>query len=92
MTPLMSMHSLGHSFVPAPIHAGGLRYHGVAPLISRLALDDLVEPQAFDQLLCYGASVQWARTEGFVSTSETSHALTAVLDEKKRRKRKARSS
>ena len=86
MTPLMPMHSLGHSFVPAPIHAGGLRYHGVAPLISRLVLDELVEPQAFDQLSCYGASVKWARTEGFVSAPETSHALAAVVAEAKKAK------
>jgi tryptophan synthase beta chain len=86
MTPLMPMHSLGHTFVPAPIHAGGLRYHGVAPLVSRLVQDDLVEAQAFDQLSCYAASVQWARTEGFVSAPETSHALAAVVAEAEKAK------
>lgn len=80
MTPLMPMHSLGHSFVPAPIHAGGLRYHGVAPLVSQLILDGLVEPRAYFQLESYEAAVLWARTEGFVSAPETSHALAAVVD------------
>jgi tryptophan synthase beta chain len=77
----MPMHSLGHTFVPAPIHAGGLRYHGVAPLISRLVMDGLVEPRAYPQLACYESSVKWARTEGFITAPETSHALAAVVEE-----------
>jgi tryptophan synthase beta chain len=77
----MPMHSLGHTFVPAPIHAGGLRYHGVAPLISQLVNDKLIEPRAYHQLVCYEAAVQWARTEGFVSAPETSHALASVVEE-----------
>jgi tryptophan synthase beta chain len=80
-TPLLPMHSLGHTFVPAPIHAGGLRYHGVAPLISQLTMDKLIEPRAFHQLECYEAAVQWAATEGFISAPETSHALAAVVQE-----------
>ena len=80
MTPLMPMHSLGHSFVPEPIHAGGLRYHGVAPLVSQLILDGLVEPRAYFQLESYEAAVLWARTEGFISAPETAHALAAVVD------------
>ena len=81
MTPFLPMHSLGHTFVPAPIHAGGLRYHGVAPLISQLTMDKLIEPRAFHQLECYEAAVQWAGTEGFISAPETSHALAAVVQE-----------
>jgi tryptophan synthase beta chain len=86
MTPLMPMHSLGHTFVPAPIHAGGLRYHGVAPLVSQLAMDKLIEPRAFNQLECYDAAVQWARTEGFISAPETSHALACIVQEANRAK------
>jgi tryptophan synthase beta chain len=81
MTPLMLMHSLGHTFVPAPIRAGGLRYHGVAPLISQLVVDGLVEPRAYNQLESYEAAVTWARSEGFISAPETSHALAAVVEE-----------
>lgn len=86
MTPLMPMHSLGHTFVPAPIHAGGLRYHGVAPLISKLIVDELMEPRAYHQLESYEAAVLWARTEGFISAPETSHALAAVVEEAKKAK------
>jgi tryptophan synthase beta chain len=86
MTPLMPMHSLGHTFVPAPIHAGGLRYHGVAPLISQLIVDDLVEPRSYNQLVSYEAAVLWAQTEGFISAPETSHALAATVEEAKKAK------
>lgn len=86
MTPLMPMHSLGHTFVPAPIHAGGLRYHGVAPLISQLIVDGLVEPHAYHQLESYEAAVTWARSEGFISAPETSHALAAVVEEAQKAK------
>ncbi|MDA0747929.1 MAG: TrpB-like pyridoxal phosphate-dependent enzyme [bacterium] len=81
MTPLMPMHSLGHTFVPAPIHAGGLRYHGVAPLVSQLVMDGLIEPRSYHQLESYEAAVLWARTEGFISAPETSHALASVVEE-----------
>ena len=57
MTPVMPMHSLGHTFVPAPIHAGGLRYHGVASLVSQLVVDDLIEARSYHQLESYEASV-----------------------------------
>ena len=85
-TPLLPMHSLGHTFVPAPIHAGGLRYHGVAPLISQLIIDRLIEPRAYQQLACYEASVKWARSEGFISAPETAHAIATVVEEAKRAK------
>ncbi|MDA0708840.1 MAG: TrpB-like pyridoxal phosphate-dependent enzyme [bacterium] len=86
MTPLMPMHSLGHTFVPAPIHAGGLRYHGVAPLVSQLIVDHLIEPRAYNQLESYEAAVTWARSEGFISAPETSHALAAVVEEARKAK------
>ena len=84
MTPLLPMHSLGHEFVPPPIHAGGLRYHGMAPLVSQAAQEGLLEPLAIDQTECYDAALQWARTEGFISAPETSHAIAAVVREAKR--------
>lgn len=86
MTPLLPMHTLGHSFVPAPIHAGGLRYHGMAPLVSQLVLDGLIEPRAVMQLETFAAGVTWARTEGFISAPETCHAIAAVIQEAKKAK------
>jgi len=81
MTPLLPMHTLGHTFVPPPIHAGGLRYHGMAPLLSLAITEKLMEPRAYGQLKCYEAAVTWARTEGFISAPETAHAIAAVIDE-----------
>ena len=81
MTPLLPMHSLGHDFVPPPIHAGGLRYHGMAPLVSQAVVEGLLKPRAYHQLKCYEAAVRWARTEGFLSAPETSHAIAATVDE-----------
>ena len=86
MTPLMAMHSLGHGFVPAPIHAGGLRYHGLAPLLSRLIVDGFVEGRAYHQNQTFAAGLTWARTEGFVPAPETNHAIAAVIEEAKRAK------
>ncbi len=83
MTPLLPMHSLGHTFVPSPIHAGGLRYHGMAPLVSQAAVEGLLEPLALNQLECYEAAMLWARTEGFISAPETSHAIAATIREAK---------
>jgi len=79
MTPLLPMHSLGHTFVPSPIHAGGLRYHGMAPLVSQAIVEGLVSPLALNQLECYEAAMLWARTEGFISAPETSHAIAAAI-------------
>jgi tryptophan synthase beta chain len=81
MTPLLPMHSLGHSFVPPPIHAGGLRYHGMAPLVSQAIVEGLLAHRAYHQLKCYEAAVTWAKTEGFLSAPETSHAIAATIDE-----------
>jgi tryptophan synthase beta chain len=86
MTPLLPMHSLGHAFVPAPIHAGGLRYHGMAPLVSHAAMEGLITPRAYGQIKCYEAAVLFARTEGFIPAPETSHAIACAIDEAKKAK------
>jgi tryptophan synthase beta chain len=81
MTPLLPMHTLGHNFVPAPIHAGGLRYHGMAPILSQLILDDLIRPVAIHQLETFEAGVTFAKTEGFISAPECNHAIAMVIRE-----------
>ncbi|MBN1558607.1 TrpB-like pyridoxal phosphate-dependent enzyme, partial [candidate division KSB1 bacterium] len=81
MTPLLPMYSLGHAFVPPPIHAGGLRYHGMAPLVSHAIKLGLLQPRAVNQLACYDAAVKFARTEGFISAPETSHAIATTIQE-----------
>jgi tryptophan synthase beta chain len=79
MTPLLPMHSLGHSFVPEAIHAGGLRYHGMAPLVSQAVVEGLHTPMAIPQLECFKAAVTFARTEGLIVAPETSHAVAATI-------------
>jgi len=81
MTPLLLMYTLGHNFIPEPIHAGGLRYHGMAPLVSQAAREGLVTPRSIHQLECYKAAIQWARTEGGIVAPETSHAIAATIQE-----------
>jgi tryptophan synthase beta chain len=81
MTPLLAMYSLGHKFVPPTIHAGGLRYHGMAPLVSAVVDQGLADPRAYGQKECYEAAVKFARTEGLIIAPETSHAVAAVIDE-----------
>jgi len=81
MTPLLPMHTLGHGFVPAPIHAGGLRYHGMAPIVSQLILDGLIRPEAVPQMETFKAGITFARTEGFISAPETNHAVAMVIRE-----------
>lgn len=81
MTPLLPMHSLGHTFVPPPIHAGGLRYHGMAPLVSQGIVEGLLKPRAYHQLKCYESALLWAQTEGTITAPETSHAITCAIDE-----------
>ena len=90
MAPMVPMHSLGHSFIPAPIHAGGLRYHGMAPLVSQLIVDELLEPRAYNQLECYANAVLWARTEGFIPAPETSHGISVVVEEAKKAKQEGK--
>ncbi|MEW6263671.1 MAG: TrpB-like pyridoxal phosphate-dependent enzyme [Thermodesulfobacteriota bacterium] len=85
-TPLLAMYTLGHDFVPPPIHAGGLRYHGMAPLVSQLVRDGLIEPRAYNNLETFKAGVDWARTEGFISAPETNHAIAAVVEVAKQAK------
>jgi len=89
-TPLLPMYTLGHDYVPAPIHAGGLRYHGMAPIISHLVKEKLIEPRAYDQLKTFDAGVKWARSEGFIPAPETNHVLAAVVDEAMRAKKEGK--
>ena len=81
MTPFLPMHTLGHSFIPAPIHAGGLRYHGMAPIVSQLLLSNLIRPVAIQQLETFQAGITFARTEGFISAPETNHAVAIAIRE-----------
>ena len=81
MTPLLAMFSLGHQFVPPAIHAGGLRYHGMAPLVSQAVVEGLLAPRAYGQTRCYESALVWARVEGPVPAPETSHAIACVIDE-----------
>jgi len=81
LTPLVKMYTLGHSFVPAPIHAGGLRYHGDAPLLCLLVKEQVIEARAYHQVPCFDAAVQFARAEGFLPAPETSHAIRCGIDE-----------
>ena len=81
LTPLMKMHTLGHSFIPEPIHAGGLRYHGMAPLVSHIYDMGLVEAIAIPQTECFAAALQFARSEGIVPAPEPTHALAATIRE-----------
>ncbi|MGH9118445.1 MAG: TrpB-like pyridoxal phosphate-dependent enzyme [Acidimicrobiales bacterium] len=81
MTPLVKMHTLGHDFVPDPIHAGGLRYHGMAPLVSHLFELGLVQAEAIGQLECFAAAMAFARSEGIIPAPEPTHALAAAIRE-----------
>src|SRR6187401_223542 len=81
MTPLMKMHTLGHDFVPDPIHAGGLRYHGMSPLISHIYELGLSEAEAIPQVECFQAALMFARTQGIVPAPEPTHALAAAVEE-----------
>ncbi|MBI2329187.1 MAG: TrpB-like pyridoxal phosphate-dependent enzyme [Chloroflexi bacterium] len=81
MTPLLKMFTLGHEFMPPPVHAGGLRYHGMAPIICHLHKLGLVEAVAVPQVATFEAGVTFARTEGIISAPETNHAIRATIDE-----------
>ncbi|HIJ38303.1 MAG TPA: TrpB-like pyridoxal phosphate-dependent enzyme [Rhodospirillaceae bacterium] len=81
LTPLVKMHTLGSTFMPPGFHAGGLRYHGMAPLVSHVIEQGLVEPRAYAQTECFSAAVQLARAEGIVAAPESSHAVRAAIDE-----------
>lgn len=90
MTPLLPMHSLGHRFVPPAIHAGGLRYHGMAPMVSHALKHGLIEAASLPQLECYEAAVTFARTEGFIPAPETSHAIAQAIREAHRAREEGR--
>lgn len=81
MTPLLPMHTIGHSFVPAPIHAGGLRYHGMAPIVSQLLMSELIRAESVQQLETFNAGITFARSEGFIPAPETNHAIAMTIRE-----------
>jgi len=81
MTPLLYMYTLGHDFVPPGIHAGGLRYHGMAPIVSALVRDGIVTPKAVHQMECFEAGVLFAKTEGIIPAPETTHAIRGAIIE-----------
>ena len=81
LTPLLKMYTLGHTFVPEPIHAGGLRYHGDAPQLCLLVNKGVIEARAYHQLPTFDAAITFARTEGFLPAPETAHALRGAIDE-----------
>jgi tryptophan synthase beta chain len=81
MTPLVKMHTLGSDFIPEPIHAGGLRYHGMAPLVSQLKDEGIIEAQSVHQRACFEAGVLFARAEGILPAPEPTHAIKVAIDE-----------
>jgi tryptophan synthase beta chain len=81
LTPLVKMHTLGSTFVPPGFHAGGLRYHGMAPLISHITQLGYIEPRAYQQLACFEAGLQFARAEGILPAPEANHAVKGAIDE-----------
>src|SRR5919106_3452498 len=87
MTPLVKMHTLGHGFIPAPLHAGGLRYHGMAPLVCKLYDEKVIEAVAVPQLATFEAAIQFARSEGIIPAPESAHAIRVAIEEALRCKR-----
>ncbi len=81
LTPLIPMYTLGHTFVPAPIHAGGLRYHGAGAIISQLLKDKLIEASALHQIECFEAGIKFAQTEGIIPAPEANHGIAQVIRE-----------
>jgi tryptophan synthase beta chain len=81
LAPIVKMYTLGHTFVPEGIHAGGLRYHGTAPIVAHLANLGIIEAKAYTQNAVFEGALQFARTEGFIPAPETSHAIRAAIDE-----------
>jgi tryptophan synthase beta chain len=80
MTPLFKMYTLGHDFIPSPIHAGGLRYHGMAPTVSMLAKLGIIRPVAYEQNETFSAGVMFAKAEGIIPAPEANHAIRAAID------------
>ncbi len=85
-TPLLAMHTLGHNFIPEAIHAGGLRYHGMAPIISHLLVNNIIRAESVQQLETFKAGITFAKTEGFISAPETNHAIALTIREALRAK------
>jgi tryptophan synthase beta chain len=83
-TPLLKMHTLGHDFIPDPVHAGGLRYHGMSPLLSHMYELGLFEAESRQQRECFAAAITFARAEGIIPAPEPAHALASVVEEAKR--------
>ncbi|MBI2197889.1 MAG: TrpB-like pyridoxal phosphate-dependent enzyme [Candidatus Rokubacteria bacterium] len=81
MTPLVKMHTLGHTFIPAPLHAGGLRYHGMAPMVCKLYDEKYIEAVAVPQLATFEAAIRFARSEGIIPAPESAHAIRVAIDE-----------
>jgi tryptophan synthase beta chain len=84
MTPLLPMYTLGHNFIPAPIHAGGLRYHGAGVIVSQLLRDKLIEARAHHQLECFEAGVKFAKAEAIIPAPEANHGIATVIQEAER--------
>jgi tryptophan synthase beta chain len=80
LTPLVKMHTLGSEFMPPGFHAGGLRYHGMAPLVSHLKEIGLIEAEAYTQSACFEAGLQFARSEGIIPAPEANHAVKGAID------------
>ena len=91
LTPLIPMYTLGHTFVPAPIHAGGLRYHGAGAIISQLLKDKIIEASAIQQLECFEAGVKFAKSEGIIPAPEANHAIAQVIREAETAKQEGKS-
>jgi tryptophan synthase beta chain len=90
LTPLVKMHTLGHGFVPAPLHAGGLRYHGMAPLVCKLYDEKVIEAVAVAQVATFQAAIQFARAEGIIPAPESAHAIRVAIDEALRAKQEGK--
>ncbi|MBM3222132.1 MAG: TrpB-like pyridoxal phosphate-dependent enzyme [Candidatus Rokubacteria bacterium] len=90
LTPLVKMHTLGHTFVPAPLHAGGLRYHGMAPLVCKLYDEGVIEAVAVPQIATFQAAMTFARAEGIIPAPESAHAIRVAIDEAERCKREGK--
>jgi tryptophan synthase beta chain len=80
MTPLFKMYTLGHDFMPSPIHAGGLRYHGMAPTVSKAAELGLIKAVGINQLDTFSAGIMFAQTEGIIPAPESTHAIRVAID------------
>jgi len=81
LTPLLAMYTLGHDFIPSPIHAGGLRYHGASPIVSALLKDKIIEAKNYDQIPVFEAAVKFAKNQGIIPAPESAHAIKAAIDE-----------